>query len=131
MQVASPALVHREAPAALVGVSLAFSTVSDRIESKKGIYWKEIEQCTRSVGRLEEQTWDYRKQGSGQQPGPVPARSGLPSFSPSAPMVLPLSENVPAAPTLRTPGCVCDLLASPHAHTTWARMRESDPFSFS
>jgi len=60
---------------------------------KKEIYWKEIEQCSRS-GRLEAQVWDRRKQSSGQQPGPIPARSCLPSFSPSAPMVPPLSENV-------------------------------------
>lgn len=48
--------------------------------TKKGIYWKEIDQCTRSAGRLEKQTWNHRRPGSRQQPEPVPARSCLLSF---------------------------------------------------
>lgn len=46
VQVVSPELVHREALAALVAVSVEFSMANNRrgnlANAKKGIYWKEM-----------------------------------------------------------------------------------------
>lgn len=118
MQVASLELVHREALAALVGVSLEFSTASNRnrklarnfLEGNRALHW-----VNRKAGEA-----DMGTQKVGQQAATMACSSKIVSavmfpqhsrMAATAHMALTLSENMPAAresgtSRLRTPACV-------------------------